>query len=68
MKAIILMANKHNTGALYFADKSIYEGQFKHNEISGKGTYRWNDGKFYTGQWMANKMHGYGVLEWNDGK
>jgi hypothetical protein len=36
---------KHGKGLLRFADKSIYEGEFVMNEISGYGKYYWADGK-----------------------
>ena len=49
-------------------DAGRYEGEFKVNEISGKGVYRWNDGKVYEGHWENNKMHGEGFLKWPDGK
>ena len=50
------------------SDGDRYEGEFKVNEISGKGVYRWNDGKVYEGHWENNKMHGEGYLKWPDGK
>ena len=49
---------KEGIGKLHFSDKSIYSGEFKENEINGKGEYKWPDGKTYKGLWRDNKMNG----------
>ena len=43
-------------------------GDFRDNNIQGKGTYKWADGREYTGDWFMNKMHGSGVFKWQDGR
>ena len=53
---------------LFFADKAVYEGEFRDNEINGTGVYVWIDKKRYNGEWKNNKMHGQGTLQWPDGK
>jgi len=68
MKGIILKVNKEGKGKLFFADNSVYEGEFSDNEINGTGVYEWTDGKKYTGTWVNNKMSGKGKLQWKDGK
>jgi hypothetical protein len=44
-----------------------YEGEFKNDEMNGKGVYVWWDGKTYNGDWKKGKMHGKGEFWWPDG-
>lgn len=55
----LLDDHKHGYGVMRFADKRIYEGQFKHGQMSkGKMTYK--DGSYYDGSWLDGMRHGYG--------
>jgi hypothetical protein len=38
-----------------WADGSIYEGEFKENNLHGKGRYTWPDGRSFDGDWVNNK-------------
>lgn len=49
-------------------DGSVFEGQFKNGDKSGKGTFTWNTGGCYEGEFEANDMHGEGRYQWNDGR
>lgn len=49
-------------------DGSFYIGNFKDNNINGKGNYIGKDKKKYEGDWEDNKMNGKGVETWDDGK
>jgi hypothetical protein len=40
---------KHGKGTYYYADGSVYEGDWANNQIHGIGTYTWKDGKVYSG-------------------
>jgi hypothetical protein len=41
-----------------FADGSIYEGSFKNDMRSGKGTMVYEDGSKYSGEWKHNWREG----------
>ena len=59
---------KDGFGKVYYKDlKDTYEGEFKDNNITGKGTYKWNDGESYTGNFINGKMEGKGIYKWPDG-
>ena len=45
-----------------------YVGEFKENNICGKGVYSWADGRKYDGEWQDNQMHGFGEFRWPDGR
>ena len=38
----------------------VYEGDFKMNQMYGKGTYRHADGEEYSGEWQKDMKHGVG--------
>ena len=50
------MANK----IIFFTDGSRYEGEWKENRLSGRGTLIFWDGKIHKGEW---KDHEFKVLE-----
>ena len=50
-----------------FPDGGVYKGQFRKNQISGVGIYKWPTGIVYQGQWINNKKNGKGLLKWLDG-
>ena len=37
-----------------------YEGEFKDNEITGMGIFKWKGGDIYEGSFLKGNMHGYG--------
>jgi hypothetical protein len=43
-------------------------GQFKDDNVNGKGTYYFANGKKYTGEWMNDRRNGHGVFTWLDGE
>lgn len=40
-----MQGKKHGTGKYTWADKSIYDGYWVDNKITGKGVYKWADGR-----------------------
>src|SRR6056300_978877 len=47
-------------GTLYYPDKSVYSGEFKNNEVEGKGELKFSNGS-YTGSFLHGRYHGFGV-------
>ena len=50
---------------------SIWEGQFKNNEMNGFGRWIkvWNqESSYYIGNWHRGKFHGYGKMKYYNGK
>ena len=45
-----------------FQNKDKYEGEFKNDNITGKGTLACSDGSIYTGDFKEGKKHGQGFL------
>jgi hypothetical protein len=57
----------HGRGVLSFPENDIlnrtsYDGEWKENALSGKGTFIWKTGQKYVGEWLNDTRHGYGVL------
>ena len=46
---------------------SYYVGEFKQNQLEGKGQFRYSDGTCYKGRFQANQRHGFGMSTWPDG-
>lgn len=47
----------HGYGKYYFADSGkLYEGEFKNNNMDGKGVIIWPDESRYEGDFAAGKM------------
>ena len=44
-----------------------YEGEFRNNQINGKGIFKWNNGDIYEGMMENGKMNGYGIYKYSDG-
>lgn len=48
---------------MLFADGAYYEGEFKNDEINGRGILYYCQKKpAYDGMWMDGKFHGKGIL------
>jgi len=45
----------------------IYEGEWKDDNMHGKGIYKFHGGKIYSGEWYCGDMHGQGIMKYNDG-
>jgi hypothetical protein len=54
-------------GKYIWASGSIYEGEYKDDEINGKGKLIWARGDTYEGEWKDNKRHGKGKMINADG-
>jgi hypothetical protein len=37
---------------------TIYDGDYKHNKMEGRGSYFWNNGTVYIGEFQNGKPHG----------
>mmetsp|Transcript_104629 Transcript_104629/g.223625 ORF Transcript_104629/g.223625 Transcript_104629/m.223625 type:complete len:800 (+) Transcript_104629:151-2550(+) len=49
-------------------DGSVYEGEFSHGFMHGRGERRWPCGRRYVGEWRRDAMSGEGELTWPDGR
>ncbi|KAG6616367.1 Radial spoke head 10 family protein [Phytophthora cinnamomi] len=57
----------HGTGRIeWHASGVAYEGDFTHNEITGRGTYWWPNGSSYVGDVKRGKRHGRGAFVTGD--
>merc|ERR1712183_957764 len=43
-------------------------GQWMNNEMSGTGTFTWNDGRRYVGSYVNDEKDDHGVFTWPDGR
>eukprot|EP00668_Euglena_longa_P011763 GGOE01014180.1.p1 GENE.GGOE01014180.1~~GGOE01014180.1.p1 ORF type:complete len:485 (+),score=91.67 GGOE01014180.1:92-1546(+) len=57
---------KHGHGTFTVGD-SIYEGDFQHGEMTGKGRRVWGSGATYCGYFLQGEMHGDGEYVAADG-
>merc|ERR1712206_49840 len=55
LKGITGEAKKNGLGKFFWAEGSVYEGEFQDNYIHGEGEYKWNDGRTYKGKWCRIK-------------
>ena len=52
----------------FLKDGNTYEGEFRQNEISGQGTFTWNNGDSYSGMMYKGTMNGYGKYTYANGE
>lgn len=45
---------------MIWPDGKQYEGDWKNNQMHGKGTFKWPDGRVYVGEYLEDKKHGFG--------
>lgn len=50
--------------AEYFHLDQIYEGEYRLNQMHGRGLYIWPDGRKYNGEYSKDKKNGFGVYYW----
>ncbi len=54
---------KHGKGKYIFKDRSYYEGNWKNNQMNGKGQLYLANGKLeYTGEWKQGEQSGWGIM------
>lgn len=54
---------KHGFGKLIYPDGVFYQGNFKNDTLSGKGSlYYGHNRPAYVGDWQNNKFNGVGTL------
>lgn len=59
---------KHGAGVLCLPDGGRYEGQFRLDKKTGKGTFVSASAiSTYTGEWEDNCQHGHGEERWSNG-
>ena len=51
---------KQGLGTQFYADGSVYKGNFKSDLRSGQGTQIYRDGSIYRGNWLEDEFHGSG--------
>jgi len=62
---ILIDGKKEGYGVLKRADNSvIYEGDYRNDVMSGRGTYYFQDGTKYIGEFFNNTFNGFGCYEW----
>ena len=50
-----------------YANKDIYEGEWRKDLKDGEGTLKYHNGDVYDGEFKKDKMHGKGVYEYGSG-
>lgn len=53
---------------LKFSNQDEYKGQFKDDELNGKGVYHHANGDVFEGMWIRGKKHGRGEMTCVDGR
>ena len=51
-------------GTYIWSDGRRYEGQWKENQMHGKGSFTWPEGKTYIGEYYKDERHGPGMIKW----
>ncbi len=41
-----------------------YEGDWRGDNMTGRGIKTWADGKRYEGDYIDDKLHGHGIYTW----
>ena len=59
---------KSGHGTCFYADGSIYRGQWGNNKPEGDGTMEYANGSSYKGAWLAGMRSGQGKLIYNNGE
>lgn len=57
---------RHGQGK-HTLDGAVWEGNFVHGSLQGKGTFLSAAGNFYDGEWLDGTFHGQGTHSWADG-
>ena len=55
------------TGLHQFSDGRVYSGQWRNDQVFGRGTLTYPDGTSYEGDWKINQKHGRGVYKYPSG-
>ena len=58
---------KTGLGKCYYADNSIFEGNYLNNIYEGNGCFIWPNQDKYSGEWKLGKFDGEGEFTHNDG-
>merc|ERR1711884_821109 len=51
-----------------WASGNVYDGEWKDDNMNGRGKKTWASGHVYVGEWKNDKCHGHGKKTWVDGK
>ena len=51
-----------------YANKNVYDGDFRDGNLNGSGTLTQGNGNKYVGQFKDGKEHGKGTQTWTNGK
>jgi|GEM_PF-4480550 len=62
-----ILNGKAHYGKVIKANGHVYEGNFLHGNLTGKGRYVWPNGDAYEGDWVNDKQKGKGKLTLSDG-
>lgn len=54
---------RNGRGKFNYSEGSIYEGEWKNNQMHGFGTLYYSNGKVaYEGEWFEDEFHGVGKV------
>jgi len=57
---------RHGLGRCHFSNGDIYKGNWKKDDMDGRGCYSWKDTRnVYLGHWLETSRHGNGVYAIN---
>jgi len=59
---------KNGKGKVIYKNRGeSYEGEFKNDELTGYGCYKWSNNHIYKGQFLNGNMNGHGYYTWPEG-
>ena len=60
------LGRRHGLGRCYFSNGDTYKGNWKKDDMDGKGCYSWKKtNNVYLGNWQNTNRHGNGVYAIN---
>jgi hypothetical protein len=54
-------------GTMWFQDGAVYSGDWRGENMHGRGLMWFADGGFFSGKWSASLRHGFGEMTYSDG-
>lgn len=63
----MLDGKRHGFGTLTRQDGTVYDGEWRNDELNGEGTERCTDGTCFRGHYANGMRTGHGVVTWPEG-